>query len=76
MWVVPTVYLVRDTGNRRPMDKLGRVGAVRQRKEEVQEVNGHQFVQKNFYNIMRCALCGDFLVKSGHQCEGKSMLRK
>ncbi|KAI7864786.1 kinase-like domain-containing protein [Spinellus fusiger] len=60
---------VREAGNRRPLDKLGRAGAVRQRKEEVHEMNGHQFVEKKFYNIMKCALCGDFLVNSGFQCE-------
>ncbi|KAI9025066.1 hypothetical protein CLU79DRAFT_827118 [Phycomyces nitens] len=60
---------VRETANRRPLDKLGRAGAVRQRREEVHEMNGHQFVEKKFYNIMKCALCGDFLVNSGFQCE-------
>jgi classical protein kinase C len=49
---------------------LNRKGAVRQRKEEVHEMYGHQFVQRQFYNIMRCALCGDFLKYSaGMQCE-------
>jgi hypothetical protein len=51
------------------LDKLGRAGAVRQRREEVHEMNGHQFVEKKFYNIMRCALCGEFMVNSGYQCE-------
>ncbi|KAL0090479.1 hypothetical protein J3Q64DRAFT_1696847 [Phycomyces blakesleeanus] len=60
---------VRETANRRPLDKLGRAGAVRQRREEVHEMNGHQFVEKKFYNIMKCALCGEFLVNSGFQCE-------
>ncbi|KAL2131874.1 hypothetical protein VTI74DRAFT_4486 [Chaetomium olivicolor] len=55
----------------RPMDAgLNRKGAVRQRKEEVHEMYGHKFVQRQFYNIMRCALCGDFLKYSaGMQCE-------
>jgi hypothetical protein len=44
---------------------------VRQRKEEVHEMNGHQFVEKRFYNIMKCALCGEFLANSGYQCEGE-----
>lgn len=39
---------------------LGRQGAIRQKKEEIHEMHGHKFVQQNFYNIMRCALCGDF----------------
>ncbi|ORX56754.1 hypothetical protein DM01DRAFT_1334317 [Hesseltinella vesiculosa] len=60
---------VREATGGRPLDRLGRAGAVRQRKEEVHEINGHQFVEKKFYNIMKCALCGDFLVKSGYQCE-------
>ncbi|KAK3352240.1 hypothetical protein B0T25DRAFT_590222 [Lasiosphaeria hispida] len=49
---------------------LNRKGALRQRKEEVHEMYGHKFVQRQFYNIMRCALCGDFLKYSaGMQCE-------
>ncbi|KAI9474879.1 hypothetical protein BDB00DRAFT_943563 [Zychaea mexicana] len=60
---------VRETAGRRPLDKLGRVGAVRQRAGEVHEMNGHQFVEKKFYNVMKCALCADFLVNSGYQCE-------
>ncbi|CAO3617229.1 unnamed protein product [Mucor fragilis] len=63
------VNFVREAANRRPLDKLGRAGAVRQRREEVHEMNGHQFVEKKFYNIMRCALCGEFMVNSGYQCE-------
>lgn len=57
--------------DRRPVNLgLGRNGAVRQRKEEVHEMYGHKFVQQQFYNIMRCALCGDFLKYSaGMQCE-------
>ncbi|ORZ06077.1 kinase-like domain-containing protein [Absidia repens] len=60
---------VRESANRRPLDKLGRAGAVRQRPEAIHEMNGHQFVEKKFYNVMKCALCGDFLVNSGYQCE-------
>jgi hypothetical protein len=49
---------------------LGRKGAVRQRKEEVHEMYGHKFISKQFYEIMRCALCGEFLKYSaGMQCE-------
>ncbi|KAI4204238.1 MAG: hypothetical protein LQ346_001654 [Caloplaca aetnensis] len=56
--------------DRRPFDVgLNRKGAVRQRKEEVHELYGHKFVQEQFYNIMRCALCGKFLKYSaGMQC--------
>ncbi|MCJ1416003.1 Serine/threonine kinase [Xylographa parallela] len=57
--------------DKRPFDLgLNRKGAVRQRKEEVQEQYGHKFVLQQFYSIMRCALCGDFLKYSaGMQCE-------
>lgn len=51
------------------MGALGRQGAIRQKKEEVYEQHGHQFVQKQFYNIMCCALCGDFLRYTGYQCQ-------
>ncbi|KXJ92432.1 hypothetical protein Micbo1qcDRAFT_61991 [Microdochium bolleyi] len=62
---------IKQNKDRRPVDLgLGRKGAVRQRKEEVHEMYGHKFVQHQFYNIMRCALCGDFLKYSaGMQCE-------
>ncbi|KAG2203913.1 hypothetical protein INT47_007496 [Mucor saturninus] len=63
------VNFVREATNRRPLDKLGRAGAVRQRREEVHEMNGHQFFEKKFYNIMRCALCSEFMVNNGYQCE-------
>ncbi|PHH80131.1 hypothetical protein CDD82_1959 [Ophiocordyceps australis] len=61
----------KQSKDRRQVDVgLGRKGAVRQRKEEVHEMYGHKFVQHQFYNIMRCALCGDFLKYSaGMQCE-------
>lgn len=49
---------------------LGRQGAVRKRKEEIHEQNGHKFVQKQFYAVVLCALCGEFLLKgAGMQCE-------
>ncbi|KAE8358417.1 kinase-like domain-containing protein [Aspergillus caelatus] len=56
--------------DRRPFDiGLNRQGAVRQKKEEVHEMQGHKFVTQQFYNIMRCALCGDFLkYAAGMQC--------
>ncbi|KAI9803413.1 MAG: Serine/threonine kinase [Piccolia ochrophora] len=48
---------------------LNRKGAIRQRKEEVHVMYGHKFVLQQFYNIMRCALCGDFLkYAAGMQC--------
>jgi hypothetical protein len=67
-----SLNFVKQSKDRRLMDLggLGRKGAIRQRKEEVHEMYGHKFVQKQFYNIMRCALCGEFLKYSaGMQCE-------
>ena len=60
----------KQTGGRRPLDLgLNRQGAVRQKKEEVIEKQGHKFVKQQFYNVMRCALCGEFLKYSaGMQC--------
>ncbi|GAN05515.1 candidate protein kinase C [Mucor ambiguus] len=63
------INFVRENVKRRPMDKLGRAGAVRERKGEVHEMNGHQFVARRFYHIMKCALCGDFMAKLTFQCE-------
>ncbi|KAI0458679.1 hypothetical protein F5B21DRAFT_511869 [Xylaria acuta] len=66
-----SLNFTKENKDRRPVDLgLGRKGAIRQRKEEVHEKFGHKFVQHQFYNIMRCALCGDFLKYSaGMQCE-------
>ncbi|EPE07001.1 protein kinase c [Ophiostoma piceae UAMH 11346] len=66
-----SLNFVRQNKDRRPIDLgLGRKGAIRQKKEEVHEMYGHKFVQRQFYNIMRCALCGDFLKGgAGMQCE-------
>jgi hypothetical protein len=66
-----TIGFQKQAKNTRPFDLgLGRKGAIRQRKEEVHEMYGHKFVQQQFYNIMRCALCGEFLKYSaGMQCE-------
>lgn len=65
-----TLGFVKQTKDRRPFDiGLNRKGAVRQRKEDVVEQYGHKFVLQTFYNIMRCALCGDFLkYTAGMQC--------
>ena len=65
-----TMSFQKQTGGRRPMDLgLNRQGAVRQKKEDVIEKQGHKFVKQQFYNVMRCALCGDFLKYSaGMQC--------
>lgn len=66
-----SLSFVKQVKDRRPFDLgLNRKGAIRQRKELVHEMYGHKFVSQQFYNIMRCALCGDFLKYSaGMQCE-------
>ncbi|KAI9053071.1 hypothetical protein LZ554_003340 [Drepanopeziza brunnea f. sp. 'monogermtubi'] len=66
-----TISFTKQTKDRRPFDVgLNRKGAIRQRKEEVHEMYGHKFISQQFYNIMRCALCGEFLKYSaGMQCE-------
>lgn len=49
---------------------LGRQGAVRKRRGEVFEMNGHKFVQRQFYQPILCALCQEFLLTGeGYQCE-------
>ncbi|KAH9807826.1 Protein kinase C-like [Teratosphaeria destructans] len=65
-----TVTFIKQTKERRGFDVgLGRKGAVRQKKEDVIEQYGHKFAVQTFYNIMRCALCGDFLkYTAGMQC--------
>ncbi|EGV64113.1 Serine/threonine kinase [Yamadazyma tenuis] len=56
------------------MGALGRQGAIRAKKEEVFDQHGHQFVQKQFYNIMCCSLCGEFLRYTGFQCQDCRLL--
>jgi hypothetical protein len=69
--ILLTLNFVKETRGKRPFDKgLGRQGAIRQRKEEMHEIYGHKFVMQQFYQIMRCALCGEFLKNAaGYQCE-------
>ncbi|XBW37923.1 hypothetical protein QEN19_003503 [Hanseniaspora menglaensis] len=56
------------TSQKRFIGGLDRHGAIIKRQEDVFEQHGHHFVQKNFYNIMCCAYCGDFLRYTGFQC--------
>ncbi|EME78570.1 uncharacterized protein MYCFIDRAFT_104873, partial [Pseudocercospora fijiensis CIRAD86] len=65
-----TLGFVKQVKDRRPFDVgLNRKGAVRQKKEDVVEQYGHKFTVQTFYNIMRCALCGEFLkYTAGMQC--------
>ncbi|KAF8914920.1 kinase-like domain-containing protein [Mucidula mucida] len=65
---------IKENVRKRPLDAplggLGRQGAVRKRKGEVHEMNGHKFVQKQFYQLMLCAFCSEFLLNAtGYQCE-------
>lgn len=71
---MPDIVAVKENVRKRPLDGglggLGRQGAVRKRKGEVHEMNGHKFVQKQFYQLMLCAFCNDFLLNAvGYQCE-------
>ncbi|TFY69554.1 hypothetical protein EVJ58_g336 [Rhodofomes roseus] len=58
---------------KRPLDApggLARQAAVRKRKDEVHEMNGHKFIQRQFYQIILCAFCNEFLLNAvGYQCE-------
>ncbi|CAK1357913.1 Serine/threonine kinase [Cercospora beticola] len=65
-----TLSFIKQVKDRRPFDVgLNRKGAVRQKKEDIVEQYGHKFIVQTFYNIMRCALCGDFLkYTAGMQC--------
>ncbi|KAK1225409.1 Serine/threonine kinase [Marasmius sp. AFHP31] len=72
--ILLNLYFIKENVRKRPLDAplggLGRQGAVRKRKGEVHEMNGHKFVQKQFYNLMLCAFCSDFLLNAtGYQCE-------
>lgn len=71
--ILLSMDFVKNTARKTAMDGRGglrRQAAIRQRKEEVHEMYGHKFVQQQFYQIMRCALCGEFLKNAaGYQCE-------
>ena len=57
---------VKQNVRKRPADNalgLGRQGAVRKRKGQVHEMNGHAFFQKQFItNVIKCAYCEDFVL--------------
>ncbi|KAJ1983686.1 Serine/threonine kinase [Dimargaris verticillata] len=68
------IDFVRDQASterlRHQPSRLARRANVRKRKEEVKEANGHKFYPRQFYTIMRCALCEEYLVNAkGYQCE-------
>ncbi|KAF8928344.1 Serine/threonine kinase [Haplosporangium gracile] len=60
---------VKDVTVRKRQSRLGRQGAVRKRKEDIQEVQGHKFAAQKFYQIMCCALCNELFTGKGSQCE-------
>ncbi|KAJ9104151.1 hypothetical protein QFC19_004135 [Naganishia cerealis] len=65
---------VKENVRKRPLEAgvggLGRQGAVRKRRGDVHEMNGHKFVQTQFYQPILCALCQEFLrTGEGYQCE-------
>ncbi|KAG0222819.1 Serine/threonine kinase [Mortierella sp. GBA43] len=60
---------VKDVAIRKRPSKLGRQGAVRKRKGEVTEIQGHKFLSQKFFQIMRCALCSELFTGKGSQCE-------
>lgn len=52
---------------------LERARVVRRKKQHV--VNGHKFLANRFYQLMKCALCSEYLVTGmGYQCESCSYL--
>lgn len=63
----------KENVRKRPLEAvggLGRQGAFRKRKEEIHEMNGHKFIQKQFYQLILCAFCNEFLLNAlGYQCE-------
>ncbi|KAG0282178.1 Serine/threonine kinase [Linnemannia gamsii] len=60
---------VKDVALRKRPSKLGRQGAVRKRKDEVREIQGHKFLPQKFFQIMCCALCTELFTGKGAQCE-------
>ncbi|KAI7816133.1 hypothetical protein BC939DRAFT_470279 [Gamsiella multidivaricata] len=60
---------VKDVAVRKRPSKLGRQGAVRKRKDEIKEIQGHKFVSQKFFQIMCCALCAELFTGKGAQCE-------
>ncbi|KAI9322476.1 kinase-like domain-containing protein [Dichotomocladium elegans] len=54
---------------KRPLNRLMRTGALREAEGLVYICNGHKFVTKRFYQIMRCAICKDYMINVTYQCE-------
>ncbi|CAJ0912197.1 9964_t:CDS:10, partial [Entrophospora sp. SA101] len=67
--VLLKLNFVKENINKRPVDAgLGRTDAVRKKKGEILEQNGHKFIQQQFYQIMKCAYCEELFVTEGFQC--------
>ncbi len=45
-------------------DKLFRRDAV----QKVYPKNGHRYVAKQFYQVMNCTICSEFILRKGYQC--------
>ncbi|RIA87908.1 kinase-like domain-containing protein [Glomus cerebriforme] len=61
---------VKENARKRPAEPgLGRQGALRKRKGEIHEQNGHKFIQQIFYQVMKCAYCEELFVNEGYQCD-------
>ena len=67
--------IVKDVALRKRPSKLGRQGAVRKRKDQIKEIQGHKFVSQKFFQIMCCALCAELFTGKGAQCEGEMLWR-
>ncbi|KTW27139.1 protein kinase C-like protein [Pneumocystis jirovecii RU7] len=66
-----SLNFVKNAKNQRPNHKLGlgRQGAIREKKKTVYEVHGHSFAQHQFYQIIKCAFCSEFLKNAiGFRC--------
>ncbi|KAI9484761.1 kinase-like domain-containing protein [Zychaea mexicana] len=56
-----------------PINKLRRAGAFKEREGQVRCENGHEFVSGRFYQVMRCAICRDFMVYMTYRCSACHM---
>lgn len=58
------------THSKKKLSKLGRKNAVRKNRGEIVVQNGHTFVPLQFFQLMTCALCNEFLMNNvGYQCD-------
>jgi len=61
----------KENVRKRPVEAVGGLGRQgTSRKEEIHEMNGHRFIQKQFYQLISCAFCDEFLLNGlGYQCD-------